>query len=208
MNWGQLKAAVAAWSNRTDLTADATILPLMLEMAEQQIFQGSRNRPGLRLQSMLTTVDPYTPGALPTGLLQIERVSTLILGYRKTLEHVGNDQFARYEGQAGLPEVYTVRGANLVVAPGASTQVQLLYYARPTLFVSDSDTNAIIDAFPGIWLYAMLAEVGNWLKDPEMVAQYRPLLDEAIEGARAQDERMRRGASAPIAIKPQLSVRV
>lgn len=208
MNWGQLKAAVAAWSNRTDLTADATILPLMLEMAEQQIYQGSRGRPGLRLQSMLTTVDHFTPGGLPATLLQIERVSLLSGGYRKTLDHVGADQIAVMEGQAGAPEVYSVRGSSLIVAPGGATPVQLLYYARPALMVADSDTHSILDTFPGIYLYSMLAEVGNWLKSPEMVAQYRPLFDEAIEGARAQDERMRRGSSAPITIKSNMGVRV
>lgn len=208
MNWGQLKAAVAQWSNRTDLTTDATTLPLILEMAEQRIYQGSQRRPGLRLRAMLATVDPFTPGTLPTGFLQVERVSLLVGGRRKTLEHRGGDIITDWETIAGTPEVYSIRGNTLLVAPGPTTQVRLDYYLRPTLFSADSDTNAIVDAYPSIWLYAMLAEVGHWLKDPNMVAQFLPMLDEAIEAAHAQDERSKRGLSAPIAVVSQQSVRV
>jgi len=207
MNWGELKAAVASWTTRSDLYTDAALFPRLLELAEQAIFRGTARRPGLRLRMMLATTDPFTPGALPFGFLQVERVSIVSNGQRKTLEPLSGDDFTLFELQSGPPDWYTIRGQQLLVAPSPTTPVRLDYYARPGQMLVDSDTNSVIDNYPGIWLYAMLVEAGNWLRDAEMVAQYMPMLDAAIEGAHAEDERARRSLGTPLQIRSIQAVR-
>ena len=42
MNWGAIKAAVAAYTHRTDLDA---LMPTFLALAEQRIYYGESNSP-------------------------------------------------------------------------------------------------------------------------------------------------------------------
>jgi hypothetical protein len=73
MNWGQIKATVAAYANRTDLAA---MMPTFLELAEQRIYNGGAEGevPPLRLSNMLTTVNPASL-ALPADFIEMKRVS-------------------------------------------------------------------------------------------------------------------------------------
>lgn len=199
MNWLQLKTAVRDWANRTDL-ADSLLLT-MLELAEQRIYGG---RDGLRLQSMLVTAT-VTPGALPVRFVQAERVAWLTNGQRVVLQSMPTEAFALYEAQSGSPRFYSIRGNVLLVAPG-SQAVELVYYARPAPLAADTDTQAVLDAYPSVYLYALLAQVGEWLRDAEMVAQYLPMLAAAKKDAQEADDDARRGGT-PLVITSDQVVR-
>lgn len=198
MNWLQLRTAVRDWANRTDLT-DA-LLGTMLELAEQRIYGG---RDGLRLQSMLAAEAAFAPGALPARFVQAERVAWITGGHRIVLQSLPTEAFAVYEGQAGHPAYYSIRGNTLLVAP-ASQPVELVYFARPPLLAADGDTHAVLDAYPSVYLYALLAQVGEWLRDDAMVSQYLPLMVAARKDAQDADDDARRGGTPLVIVSDQV----
>lgn len=209
MNWGELKAAVVEYSNRGDLTP--ALLTTMLGIAEQRIYNGTsiggREVQGLRLMSMLTTVGAQPVGTLPTNFLGAHRVARLD-GTRPTvLEYRGPVSFARIEGLGTPADYYTIRGNSLVVAGTETTTVQLLYFAKPARPTIDADMNVVMSAADSVYLYGLLLEVANWLRDSERMAQYAGLfMDAMISTQKADEDKTTDGG--PLVITSQMVVRV
>ena len=71
MNWGELKAAVAVYAHRDDLTA---LLPTFLALAEQRIYMGELNSPKVRVAAMRQFVT-LANGTRPAGFLEAIKVA-------------------------------------------------------------------------------------------------------------------------------------
>lgn len=209
MNWGELKAAAIEYINRGDVTA--SLLTTMLPLVEQRIYNGTefagRKVPGLRLMSMLTTVSNQAAGALPSNFISAYRVSRMT-GTRPTpLEYRGPIAFARLEGLGTPADIFTIRGGELVLGGTGTSTVELLYFARPTRPVADSDTNVVMSSNDAVYLYGLLWEVSNWLRDSERVSQYAALFIDSMLSAAATDaERSTDGGA--LVITSDMRVRV
>ena len=209
MNWGLLKAAVVDYINRGDITP--ALMSRMLPIAEQRIFDGTSYTgqvvEGLRLMSMLTEIDPFTVGVLPADFLGAHRVARVSGGRVVQLQYLGPQNFAKLEGQASQSDFYTVRGSTLILAGLQSTQVELLYFARPVSPIADADTNAVMTRAQAVYLYSMLWEVANWLRDKDRAGQYASLfMDAMVSAQKADDSRVSDGG--PLVITADLGVRV
>lgn len=201
MNWLQLRNMVSSFASRGDLSAEvqAMLLPLAEERIYSGLVGGGKRIDGLRLQVMLDSVNPFTAGALPTGSLAIERLSHLSGARWVPLEYRTSDQLSGAELQAGGIASYTVRGGAVVVGPNVAGDLWLLHYVRPPAPALDADENVVMAACPRVYLYAMLAEVANWLRSAEMLAQYQGMLVDALQAAQGADDDARRG-SVPMRI--------
>ena len=201
MNWLALRDMVTSFASRGDLTQalQASLLPLAEERIYSGMMLGGKRIDGLRLQSMLASVNPFTAGPLPARSLAIERLSYLSGARWVPLEYRTSDQLSGAEQQAGSAASYTVRGGSVVVGPDVSTALWLLHYVRPAAPALDADENVVMAASPRVYLYAMLAEVSNWLRSAEMLAQYQGMLVDAMQAAQGADEDARRG-SGPLRI--------
>lgn len=205
MNFLAIKNAVAGWADRTDL---ATPLALALPMAEERIFNGTATVPGLRLLSMLSNVPAFVSGAVPAArFLGVERMTVTVGGYLKTLQFLPPDQFAPYEGQAGEPAYYTVRGTSVIAAPLNGSTFSLWIYTRPATPAADGDENAVMLSSPRVYVYGLLLEIANWLRDAEMAALAETAFRDAMESARLVDERTKQG-TGPVTIRTDIGVRV
>lgn len=167
MNYGGLKTAVAAFANRTDLTA---MMPTFLDLAEQRIYFGSQyggmKTEGLRLSNMLTVVNPFT-GGLPASCISIKRLSW-IDGLRKNpLDFLPLERIGQLSA-AGAPSYYSLQGSNVVYGPTFSQDVELVYYSRYATPSADSDTNYLLTSASNVYLQAFLIEVGIYLRDEAM----------------------------------------
>lgn len=170
MNYGQLKAAVSAWTNRTNLTA---LMPTFLELTEQRIYNGSRingrDTPALRTSDMLTVVNPFA-GTLPTDWLEIKRLSWFSGTKKVALDYLPLERLSQMESMSGEPAYYSIRGGTVVYGPTFTNTVELIYYARPATPVADGDANILLTNASAIYLQGMLIEAGIYLRDPEMIA--------------------------------------
>jgi hypothetical protein len=160
MNWGELKAAVAAYTHRSDLTA---LMPTFLELAEQRIYYGEANSPKLRCAAMHQAAT-LADGTRPAGFLEAIKITPTghparPLGYRP-ITHMPHECHA-----------FSWDGATLVLSSDQAFPVDLTYYARLVTPVADSDTNWLMDSHPGIYLSSMLVEFARWSVDEAMGAR-------------------------------------
>lgn len=185
MNYGELKANVAAWMNRTDLTA---IIPTFVMLAQDRIYLGSPELgvDPLRVGDMLTVVSPFA-GALPANWTEVKRLSWFLSGTIKyPLEFLPIEKIGPYEGIAGRPQYFSLRGDTVVYGPTFSNDVELMYYARPANLSADAD--AIPANCDSVYLYATLLEASLYMKDDAQASRMAIAFKNAINGVQKQDD--------------------
>lgn len=202
MNWGALKTAVSAWSNRTDLAA---VYPAMLGLAEQRILNGDPGSPSrpLRHPAMLATVSLTASSgaaALPADCLDVELLTVLVAGGRKALDYRPPAQIAAQGKPSGTPAFFGLRGGQIILSADWSGAVELLYYARPATPVADADENWIMRDAPGLYLYSMLAEVGLYLRDDALLASAMQLYGQAASALQTSGDQRQMGGLAALTI--------
>ena len=160
MNWGELKAAIAAYAHRADI---APLLATFMPLAEARIYTGEANAPKLRCAAMHQVV-LLADGFRPAGFLEAIKITPTghparPLGYRP-ITNMPHECHA-----------FSWDGATLVLSRDQAFPVDLTYYARLATPVDDADTNWLMDNHPGIYLSSMLVEVARWSVDEAMGAR-------------------------------------
>lgn len=164
--WTELKANIADWLDRTDLT---TQIPEFIGYAERRF-----NRL-LRMPEMEESVTASTSGAtvtLPTDFLSMKSLyingdSNLIL-----LRQLGLDALRRaFDGEeTGTPEFFALQSATELVlapAPDASVTYIMNYYQKIPQLGSGQATNWLLDAHPDLYVAASMVEAFVFLRDSE-----------------------------------------
>ena len=160
MNWGELKAAIAAYAHRADI---APLMATFLPLAEARIYTGEANSPKLRCAAMHQAAT-LADGTRPAGFLEAIKITPTghparPLGYRP-ITHMPHECHA-----------FSWDGATLVLSRDQAFPVDLTYYARLATPVDDADTNWLMDNHPGIYLSSVLVEVARWSVDEAMGAR-------------------------------------
>ena len=182
-NYGELKTAVANWLERDDLT---TRIPEFIALGEYRIAKTVRVRELETSASQAMTIGQRNYN-LPTNYVQFRRVyagtAPNRLEYRSPLhywEMYGNTT-------NGAPQVFTIEGDEILLGPPPNTSqgFQMLYYAKPTAFSSDSDTNDLLTTAGGLYLYAALIESAPFLGDDPRVLIWTQMYEDML--ARTQE---------------------
>jgi len=161
-----LKASIASWMHRDDMTA---LIPDFVLLAEARI---SRD---LRLRRQITTTTLSTVAAtqavtLPSDWLELENLS-LATAIERNLTYMNNESLnVRYPDGSGSgePRVYTLEADTILLGPtpDAVYTLNILYYARWAA-LSTTATNWLLTYHPNIYLFAALTEASDWAKDAE-----------------------------------------
>lgn len=185
-DYDSLVAAVKVYAARSDATFTAQI-ENFISLAEDRICNGVGDErdpmfsPAVRVKEMSETSTitiVSSAGTVPAGSLGIRRLSRVsdLVG----INYLAPDAFAtRYNyPDAGTPRWYTIEGDQIRVAPaGWAGDISILYYKRPTPISSSNTTNAILTAYPNLYLAAVLFEAFSFQKDGETatgwLARYR-----------------------------------
>ena len=186
MDFGQLKTAVAAWANRSDLTS---MMATFYELAEQRVYNGSPDFgvDQLRISPMLVTVNPFT-GTLPSDVCQIQRLAVIMdSSRRKSLEFIPYGQISTSQDYSGTPAFYSLNGSTVVYGPTFTNDVELTYYAKFASPSVDADTNWLLTNASSVLLYGMLVEVALYLRDQELLATVGKLYANAVYLLRVSD---------------------
>ena len=184
MNYGQLKAAMTAYTHRSDAAAMADVF---LPIAEQRIYFGENNSPAVRLSSMLSTVT-LASGTRPAGFIEAKKVFEIDrpecpLQFRPM-------EFMDHECRA-----YSWDGEIMVLSRDLAFPVQLTYYGRFSAPVTDADTNPILEKFPNVYLTSMLVEYARWAQDNEMIVREAGSYASAVSSAQSADQRAQHSGS-------------
>ena len=189
-----LKASIAGWLNRSDLT---TVIPDFITLAEARFNREIRS-PEMETRATAPAAGEYV--ALPTGFLGMR--SICLDGSPDTpLDYFAPQHLKtiRAEGTAGSPRAYTIVDDQilLVPAPSASPSVEMVYFARLPALSDANATNWLLTDHPDLYLAASLAAAEAYVWNDERLPMWRDTASAIIETINLAGDKKRRG-SAPL----------
>lgn len=180
----ELQTAVSNWLHRSDLssyTAD------FITLGE------SRINSSLRVQAMETsTTIAATSAALPSDYIEMKDafISSTTPYYdleRKNAEWI----YSKYPDRAstGIPKFIARDRTNFIFgpAPDSAYSVTVVYYKH--LSALSGATNTVFTTYPGLYLFAALAETAPFLKDDKRVALWEAKYQELFKRVQDEDDR-------------------
>ena len=184
-NYSDLITAVSNELHRSDLTA---IIPDKVTLAEVRI-NGDLDARLQDTKTTLTCVANQDYVDAPTDIISIRHLSAQVTPV-VTLDYVTPDQFETSFpwGSTGIPQVFTVIGSKLYLAPIPDSAYNLtaVYKARvPSL--ATNTTTWLMSNYPNVYLYATLLEMSPYIMDDERIAMWNQAYASAIGAVNAQD---------------------
>lgn len=178
-----LKASIAGWLNRSDLTAR---IPDFIALAEAAMSRRLRVSEMI-VRATATTDDEFV--ALPTGYL--EDVAVALSG-GEALQPMSHDRLVAAKAQAaevGEPRFYARVGESLQLypAPDRSYTLAMTYYGKPTALSDSVASNWILAKAPDAYLYGALLQAAPYLRDAERLSAWSGLYQGAMNGIEASD---------------------
>lgn len=192
-NLGELKASVADWMNREDLTS---IIPDFIKLAEVRINDDHRSNVAsneVALEADLPFALQQNPVDLGVGELLVGEVETLVVNGHP-IPYVTWEQYQEEKKESTYKDgCYTVREGKVYFsgfaesyepAPTAGDDVnfRLYYNTNDTTFnlLDDNSTTPFFLENPSAYLYAALVEASIYLRDMEGVQIYQVRYDELM----------------------------
>ena len=184
-DYESLKASIAAFLHRTDLTS---MIPEFIADAETRIYNE------LRIRSMEAAFNATTSGgtvALPTGFLQwiylYADTDPLSKLQRKDVEWI----VTNYQGSTGVPKFFARNGDNLMFGPEPSSDTALIgrYYKRLDALSDSNTTNWFITNAPDLIRYGALCEAAPYMQDDERIAVWEGKYQTAKNRVERTDKR-------------------
>lgn len=189
--YSELKAAVADWLNRADLTS---VIPDFISLAEAQINRQLRTHDMLK-RATATVEDDYF--SVPTDWLE---TSVLVNLGTKTfpMEYVDYERLNELKGLSptGDPKFYTMIDGKFLILPAATSDspatLELSYYGKIPALSDSNTTNWLLTKSPDLYLYATLMQAEPYLKNDERVAIWATAMQNSLENMRLEGERSKR----------------
>jgi hypothetical protein len=176
-----LKTAVADFLNRDDLTS---VIENFIVLAESQTNRDIRHwKMEKRSSGVQSAGDEYSQ--VPADWMETIRfhvtdngTSPLDLISRKAME----DKRAGAEDATGIPRYYTHADGQfqLYPTPSATTNTELLYYAKPAALSSSNADNWLLLEAPDVYLYGVLLHSAPYLGEDERVAIWAQMYSAAV----------------------------
>tara|TARA_R110000851_G_scaffold253981_1_gene406464 strand:+ start:582 stop:1235 length:654 start_codon:yes stop_codon:yes gene_type:complete len=191
MNYGELKAEIADYINRKDLTAR---IPRFIEDGEDSIYQGMMTPTGtiaLRCRANLVAAS-LTPVegviSLPTDFLELDEATYDGAG-QDPLSAQFYNTLVNYTGRASD---FSLRNDSWYQypLPDVAATFDIIYFSNFSgTLVDDADTNAVLTAYPSMYRNAALAEAEIFIKNDGRAATWNNKLSTAIRSVNATHRR-------------------
>lgn len=190
-NYTDLKASVASWLHRDDLTAQ---IPDFVTLAETRMSADINSRSMESRTSLTCTADGTLASrliALPNDMLEMRRLMITSIEPAVVLEYKSPDQLVEdnsYVLSSGIPTCFTVIGANVELSPipDDTYTLELIYKQRiPAL--SSNPTNWLLAQSPNAYLFGSLCAAAPFIQDDTRVGLYQQLYQDAIDDVNSID---------------------
>jgi len=205
-NYTTLKASIANWLNRSDLTDE--IADDFIKLAEADFNSKLRVRKMVAQTSF--TIDSETE-ALPTGFLQVRDIYILNGNTKVPLTYTTPSQMDSTVGTSttGLPNSFTILGDTFRFSPkpDASYTAYINYYKSFDALSDTTTTNYILTTHPAIYLYGSLFHAANFLGgiNPQQVQTWQQMFATAMERLELND-REDQVSGSPLQIRGENTV--
>ena len=202
----ELKASLANWLNRSDLTTE--IGDDFIKLAEADF--NSKLRVRSMIDQVSITISAETV-ALPTDFLQI-RDFYILAGQTKTpLVYATPATMDATSGTSttGRPSTFTILGDTIRFSPkpDASYTAKMNYFKKFPALSSSVATNYILGSHPAIYLYGSLFHAANFLGgiNPQQVQVWQQMFGTAMERLELNDREDEYNGS-PLQVRTTTSV--
>lgn len=176
-----LKAALADWINRADLTAQ---IPDFITLAEATLNKVVRNT-RMVARTTVSVAANASLVAAPGDLLEV--VYGQVTGSATyPLEQVSVEQLVALRRarmrSAGTPRYFALVGGNIEVAPSPAvvTSLTLAYYQQIPALSASNATNWVLEDHPDLYLYTALLHAQPFLKDDQRAALFSSMLAQQV----------------------------
>jgi hypothetical protein len=187
-NYSDLKATVASYLARTDLTVQ---IPDFIQLAEVRLRRDLRIRQMLKSATTTMTGGDQTV-ALPTDFLELRDLFVETNPIRD-LQYVTPSVFSRNGRvtESGLPVFYTIIASEFKFAPvpDGNYTLQVHYYARPELLSDSNPSNVFLANCPDLLLYGALIEAEPFLMNDARIQLWAGMYDRGVASLTASDDR-------------------
>ena len=157
-----LVTLVESYIHRADATVDNNI-GTWINFATARIGRDLRSQENL-ISVDLTPVD--NPVVLPDNYRELKVIQYPSDGNSDiSLRSVPAATIARITNTGSSPALYSVSGFEMTIKPFQAKTFAMQYWAEPDALVVDTDENDVLNAYPYIYLYAVLIEAQAWLQD-------------------------------------------
>lgn len=178
MNYGQIKAALAFYTTRSDVTAN---IDLIMPLVNQRIYYGETSAPALRVSAMLR---PGTSFTMPDDWLEMRGVTS----GGPALDYIPHNEFVEYTAAGGLPVGYTVDNRTLSIGPNPpGSTVAYTYYAKFPELVDDADENWISVNAPNLYISGYMIEWAKKTRDDALGIREAANYTSSITSLMSQD---------------------
>jgi len=179
-NYTQLKASIADFLNRDDLTS---VIPDFVTLAETQINRDIRHwRMETRSSGQQSAGDEYAQ--IPADWLETIRFHVTSAGTSR-LKLISRSDMADMRqannDTTGIPEFYCMAAGQFEFypTPSSDTDIELLYYAKVPDLETNS-TNWLLTEAPDVYLYGSLLHTAPYLQDDARIATWSQLYSAAV----------------------------
>jgi hypothetical protein len=183
----ELKAAVASWANRTDLTSQ---LDDFVTLAEARLNDMLLLK-NMEADETLTLSIGVNFVALPTGFVSPIALWIIVDGVRVKLSPALPQELP-YDTDSTQPKYWAIDGANIRFdcPAGAAYSARLRCIKQSNLGASVA-TNYLLTKRPDIYLAGCMVEVARFTNDAELFNSWEPKFLKACAELKASDNRNR-----------------
>jgi hypothetical protein len=186
-NYAGLKAAVAKYLARSDLTEE---IPVFIQLAENRLRRELRLRQMLKVSTTTTTPNDSTVELPPDFLMM--RDLHLNANPIAVLRYDAPNVFYRntFSTISGKPVSYTLLAQEFQLAPIPDTNytMQMLYYAAPPYMSSTVPSNVFLANCPDLLLYGSLAEAEPYLMNDARLETWAALYQRGKDALEISDD--------------------
>lgn len=193
--YANLKASIASWLNREDLTAQ---IADFISLAEAKF-----NRE-LRVNAMVTRVEITATSdyvELPSDWLQtISAVITNPTDTYSALRYIGPEEYndLKNDSLTGTARMYTIIDNKMLLlpAPQGSVTIEIIYYKKIPALSGSAATNWLLQRSQDLYLYASLIQAEAYLQNDERISLWAAAVEKIIADMNLESERAKRPQGA------------
>jgi len=186
----ELKASLADWLNRSDLTS---VIPDFISLAEAQIERQLRTRQMIVRATASFAADAEY-GTVPDDFLEAKTikldtnpVTSLDFETIDSMDQLASTTYL----SSGRPKKFTVVGNQfrLLPIPDGAYTAELVYYAKLTKLSASVATNWLLTQAPDVYLYGSLLQAAPYLQDDARITVWSSLYTAGLDQLQIADDR-------------------
>lgn len=192
-SYSGLKLEIADWLARTDLAAK---VDTFIDLCESVLNRELRMR---QQETSLALAVTSAATNLPADFLEFRHVA-LSSSPDKPLKYVAPEAFVSARYESGTPQIYTIVGEQVLIAPYQDCTLDTVYFAKITALSDASTTNFVLTTHPELYLYGSLVQAEAFMQNDARIALWKGLFEEAISRVAVKDRNSRWGSS-PLSVR-------